>query len=86
MDYHSIEQGTEVHLHSVQVDGVFGEVTEGLVKNFQLIFFLSQDGIVGSRTWNSLLTRKPPADLPVLRVGSQAIATPHSLPQGRDRS
>lgn len=33
------------------VDGVFGEQTENAVRTFQSIFGLTQDGIVGSRTW-----------------------------------
>ncbi|MCU0566130.1 MAG: peptidoglycan-binding protein [Oculatellaceae cyanobacterium Prado106] len=57
---------------ALPIDGIFGEVTELQVKTFQYIFFLKRDGIVGARTWTSLLTRKPPTDLPVLRQGSQS--------------
>lgn len=32
-------------------DGVFGERTQEAVKTFQSVFGLTQDGIVGSRTW-----------------------------------
>lgn len=32
-------------------DGVFGEATQDAVKTFQSIFGLTQDGVVGSRTW-----------------------------------
>ena len=36
-------------------DGYFGEVTEGAVIDFQVRWDLSSDGIVGPRTWASLL-------------------------------
>ncbi len=35
----------------IAVDGIFGPKTEEAVKTFQKIFKLSQDGIVGFRTW-----------------------------------
>ena len=35
----------------VSVDGIFGERTQEAVKVFQSVFGLTQDGIVGSRTW-----------------------------------
>jgi hypothetical protein len=33
------------------VDGIYGENTEKAVRTFQSVFGLTQDGIVGSRTW-----------------------------------
>jgi len=35
----------------VKVDGVFGEGTEKAVKEFQKVFRLTQDGVVGKATW-----------------------------------
>ena len=32
-------------------DGIFGEQTQNAVKGFQSVFGLTQDGVVGSRTW-----------------------------------
>lgn len=37
------------------VDGVFGPETEAAVREFQSIFGLTQDGIVGRGTWNRLV-------------------------------
>ncbi len=39
----------------VQVDGVFGAKTAAAVRQFQLVSNLTTDGIVGERTWQSLL-------------------------------
>lgn len=38
----------------LQEDGIYGENTEKAVKNFQSIFNLKRDGIVGSKTWNKI--------------------------------
>jgi peptidoglycan hydrolase-like protein with peptidoglycan-binding domain len=38
-------------IKKVTVNGVFGEDTEEAVKEFQDIFDLAQDGVVGKRTW-----------------------------------
>lgn len=38
----------------IAVDGVFGEDTEGIVKQFQGQKHLEADGVVGPLTWNAL--------------------------------
>jgi len=42
-------------LHSCEVDGIFGGITEAAVKQFQTSMNLSVDGIVGPQTWDKLL-------------------------------
>ena len=44
-----------INIDGVVVDGIFGEKTEAAVKRYQQRFALSNDGIVGSNTWSSLL-------------------------------
>ncbi len=44
------------------VDGVFGQKTKKAVKQFQALKSLTQDGIVGPRTWNALLADFTPGD------------------------
>ncbi|MEC4816524.1 MAG: peptidoglycan-binding protein [Scytonema sp. PMC 1069.18] len=56
----------------LEVDGIFGAVTELSVKVFQFCVFLEDDGIVGSLTWLALQLGQRP-DLPVLHQGSQGI-------------
>jgi peptidoglycan hydrolase-like protein with peptidoglycan-binding domain len=53
------------------VDGIFGEETENIVKAFQFVVFLPQDGIVGPLTWATLNANKP-LNKPVLRRGSNS--------------
>lgn len=54
----------------LEVDGIFGEVTQLAVEVFQYRVFLKQDGIVGDKTWKALYVGQR-GDLPVLRLGSQ---------------
>ncbi|MFQ4145937.1 peptidoglycan-binding domain-containing protein [Chlorogloeopsis sp. ULAP02] len=42
------------HGYAIQVDGIFGALTETAVKAFQNRRNLAVDGIVGQRTWNQL--------------------------------
>lgn len=52
------------------VDGIFGEMTELIVKVFQFRMLLAQDGVVGPQTWQALMAGEP-VGLPLLRRGSQ---------------
>jgi peptidoglycan hydrolase-like protein with peptidoglycan-binding domain len=56
---------------NLTIDGIFGEETESVVKAFQFVAFLSQDGIVGSLTWAALNANKP-LNKPVLRRGANS--------------
>lgn len=39
------------------VDGIFGSLTDGAVRRFQSAYGLVVDGIVGQRTWTTLITK-----------------------------
>lgn len=43
----------------LQVDGIFGPLTEEAVKQFQKEHNLTQDGIVGPKTWEALGIKEP---------------------------
>ena len=47
------------HLLHLQVDGIFGPLTEEAVKQFQKEHNLTQDGIVGPKTWEALGIKEP---------------------------
>ena len=46
----------------VTVDGIFGQKTKKAVKQLQALKGLTQDGIVGPRTWDALLGDFNPGD------------------------
>lgn len=56
---------------AVDVDGIFGPVTEEGVKRFQEGAGLDVDGVVGDRTWAELPNGGP---MPMLKVGSSGGA------------
>ena len=45
--------------YNLIIDGVFGEITEEAVKDYQKKNKLVSDGIVGNKTWNYLIGSKP---------------------------
>lgn len=59
----------------LEIDGIFGEKTEAVLKKFQRDYGLVVDGIAGSQTWNRLetiySTPVNPKPLPILSIGSQ---------------
>ena len=52
------------------IDGIFGNQTSTIVRNFQSQNNLTTDGIVGQNTWKTLLTLP---QYPILRQGSRGI-------------
>jgi peptidoglycan hydrolase-like protein with peptidoglycan-binding domain len=57
------------HRQQISEDGVFGTETEKVVKVIQYRFFLAQNGIVGSNTWQVLQTHAL-VEKPTLSKGS----------------
>lgn len=55
------------------VDGIFGANTHSAVREFQLLFFLTVDGIVGPKTWRALQTGAP-VDMPKIARNSTGTA------------
>ncbi len=39
----------------ITADGIFGPATENAVRAFQRLFGLTEDGIVGPRTWERIV-------------------------------
>ncbi|MDI9636080.1 peptidoglycan-binding protein [Geitlerinema splendidum] len=60
--------------YDIFIDGVFDEILEYSVKAYQCRVFLTEDGIVGSLTWQSLYTGAP-VNMPELRRGHYGLAT-----------
>lgn len=56
--------------YRLDVDGIFGRKTEAAVKICQYLYFLVEDGIVGSKTWKALYAGAP-VDMPILKRGSE---------------
>jgi hypothetical protein len=50
-----IQDALRYHGYSLTVDGVFGSQTESVVKQFQKDQGITDDGIVGPRTWKELM-------------------------------
>lgn len=67
-------------LLSLQVDGIFGQITEEAVKVFQTGKSLEPDGIVGPKTWAALGVKKHRR--PITKIIVHCTATP----EGRDFS
>jgi peptidoglycan hydrolase-like protein with peptidoglycan-binding domain len=53
----TLQQLLQARGFNVAVDGIFGPVTEGAVKDFQQSKGLSADGIVGPQTWPKLIVQ-----------------------------
>lgn len=68
-----LQQQLGRYVQPVSLDGDFGLRTLHAVRTFQYSFFLREDGVVGRKTWEALLSGQPPA-LPTLQIGSQGQA------------
>ena len=52
-----LQQLLQARGYNVAVDGIFGPVTEGAVKDFQQSKGLTADGIAGPQTWPKLIVQ-----------------------------
>jgi peptidoglycan hydrolase-like protein with peptidoglycan-binding domain len=52
------------------IDGIFGAKTTTAVKTFQSLKFLTEDGVVGNKTWRALYSGSP-VDMPNLKKGDK---------------
>ena len=55
------------------IDGIFGVYVENAVKQYQHRVFLTEDGVVGSITWQALYSGAP-VNMPILMIGSSGNA------------
>ncbi len=66
-------------------DGIFGDLTEEAVKDFQRVNGLQVDGIVGSDTWKKLLTQENDAKIKKsVRNIKEIIIHCSDTPEGKD--
>ncbi|MGI8576662.1 MAG: peptidoglycan-binding domain-containing protein [Nocardioidaceae bacterium] len=52
----AVQSQLNAHGYSVSVDGDFGPATDGAVRDFQSSHGLTSDGIVGTNTWQTLVS------------------------------
>lgn len=69
-----LQQRLSNYVAPLPVSGRFDEATDHAVRAFQYRMFLVEDGVVGLKTWQSVLSLAPNADLPVLRLGAEGRA------------
>ena len=67
-----------------EVDGVLGELTEAVLRNYQTSRGLDVDGVCGLQTWTALLTGQPPVEPGDSPVKGSSRA-PDSHPSTRTR-
>ncbi len=55
-DVRALQRALRMLGYDLEIDGVFGRITQECVRSFQATHRLERDGVVGPLTWNALLT------------------------------
>lgn len=73
----AVQQNLNVFGAGLAVDGIFGPLTQAAVQHFQATHSLDVNGIVGPRTWNTLVVNEPAS---AFNISLQAISPNPTTP------